>query len=114
MITTHLAFPISEPVKSRAEAIIAEIRAHENPKVLAGKLTDVIIAMTEEGLQFLFVDSLVHAKVPSFQIKAVQMGVNTARKGLELVGRRVLKGMGNPQLKGIVDYMEFILLEVEE
>lgn len=110
----HVAFPISDSLSNRVFDIVEKVRESDQPKIFVDTLTDVIIDMTEEGLVYLFLDSLKHAKVGSFHINAVQFGVNTAKKGLELVGRKVLKSMTDDQLKGIVEYMEMILLEVEE
>lgn len=112
--TYHVAFPLSEATKTRTFALIETIHQAEHPKDHVNELTEVIIAMTEEGLRYLFLDSLVSAKVGSFQVKAVQMGVQTARKGLEVVGRRALKAMTDDQLRGIVEYMEGVILQVEE
>jgi hypothetical protein len=110
--TFHVAFPLSEATKDRTYQMMATVRAAEHPHDHVSEITDVIIQMTEEGLKYLFLDSLHHAKVGKFQIQAVQMGVQGARKGLELVGRRALKAMSDEQLLGIVDYMENILVEV--
>lgn len=112
--TFFVAFPLSEATKDRTFAVIEQVRQADQARTHVDEITDVIIAMTEEGLKYLFLDSLHHAQVGSFQIKAVQMGVQTARKGLEMVGRRALKAMSHEQLLGIVDYMEGILLQVEE
>ena len=110
----HVAFPISDPVKDQAYGVIETIRQAERPRDHVNALTDVIIAMTEEGLEYLFLDSLKFAKVGKFHIQAVQMGVNGARKGLELVGRRALKSMSDEQLLGIANYMEGLVVAVEE
>ena len=112
-IIFHVAFPISDPVKDRALAMIDTIREADRPRDHVDTLTQVIIDMTEEGLSYLFIDSLKHARASSFHIQAVQVGVNTARKGLEMVGRRVLQRFGDDTLRGIVDYMEQVLLPVE-
>lgn len=109
----HVAFPLSETTKERTYQMMAQVRAAEHAHDHVDEITEVIIQMTEEGLKYLFLDSLHHAKVGKFQIQAVQMGVQGARKGLELVGRRALKAMSDEQLLGIVDYMENILVEVE-
>jgi hypothetical protein len=110
----HVAFPLSEATKDRTYQMIHRVRQVEHPHDHVDEITAVIIQMTEEGLKYLFLDSLVHAKVGRFQIQAVQLGVQGARKGLELVGRRALKAMNDEQLLGIVDYMEQILVEVAE
>jgi hypothetical protein len=113
-LTYHVAFPISEPLKDRALQVIETIRQADQPRDHVGPLTEVIVAMTQEGLVYLFLDSLKHANVSRMHIQAVQIGVNTAKKGLEMVGRRVLKSMTSENLVGTVDYMEEILLVVEE
>ncbi|MEM9986661.1 MAG: hypothetical protein AAF804_16340 [Bacteroidota bacterium] len=110
----HVAFPLSEETRVRTLNLIALIDNSDDAREHVEELTDVIIQMTEEGLKYLFLDSLRAAKVSKFQIKAVQMGVQAARKGLEVVGRRALKSMGDEQLRGIARYMEGLLLEVEE
>jgi len=110
----HVAFPISDSVKDQAYEVIETMRKADHAHDHVNALTDVIIAMTEQGLEYLFLDSLKFAKVGKFHIQAVQMGVNGARKGLELVGKRALKAMSDEQLLGIANYMEGILVEVEE
>ncbi len=113
-LTYFVAFPVSDEARERTFNVIAEIRGAAQTREHVDELTDVIIALTEEGLKYLFLDSLHYAKVGSFQIKAVQVGVQTARKGLEMVGRRALKAMSDEQIRGIADYMEGLLLQVEE
>ncbi len=110
----HVAFPLSEATKQRTLNLVALIDNADDAREHVEELTEVIIQMTEEGLKYLFLDSLRAARVSSFQVKAVQMGVQAARKGLEMVGRRALKAMGDDQLRGITRYMEGLLLEVEE
>ncbi|RMG73390.1 MAG: hypothetical protein D6722_03865 [Bacteroidetes bacterium] len=112
-IIFHVAFPLSEAVKTRAFSIIETLREAERPRDHVPELTDVIIAMTEEGLKYLFIDSLKAAHASAFHIQAVQVGVNTARKGLEMVGRRALQRFSDETLRGIADYMEEVLLPVE-
>lgn len=109
----HVAFPLSEATKDRTYRLIEAVKAAEHPRTHVEEITGVIIQMTEEGLKYLFLDSLHYAQVGKFQINAVQIGVQGARKGLEVVGRRALKAMTDEQLRGIVAYMEGILVEVE-
>lgn len=110
----HVAFPVSEKVSQQTFQIIDLIQEAERPRDHIDKLTDVIITMTDEGLRYLFVDSLKQAKVSGFQVKAVQLGIQTARKGLEIVGRRALKAMTDDNLRGIARFMEQVMIYVED
>lgn len=110
----RIAFPISASLREEVAIIIDRFRTQGKTRDTVNKLTDIVIELTETGSEYLFVDSIKYAGASNFQIKAVHLALNTARKAIGMVGRQILKAMPESQLVKLMDFLEEIVLEVVE
>ncbi len=108
------AFPISPELYTSVTDIVDEIRNEGKTADNLKRLTNIIIELTDTGLEYFFVHSLEKAGTGGLQIGTVKLALTTARRAIGAVARKILKNMSESQVLTIVDFIESLLLEVEE
>ena len=109
----HLVAPIPDELVSEAHELIADIRANGADKKRREHLYNLIIRLTETGVDFFFLEPLRRMEAGAMMQKMAQMGINSMLKGTRMVIHNVLKKADQKHVEGILVFMEEILFEPE-
>ena len=107
---SRMAFPIPPDLQKRAEAVIEAIREDPTPRAWADDLAEVIVELTNTGLDSYFLAPLERIEVGSFAFGTARVGVAAAGKSLPTIVRRVVGGMTDDQLKELVEVMDEMMV----
>lgn len=102
----YLGFLIPEALEAKLLALLEKVKAAENKKVYAMDLFDVIVALSDEGLEYFFLEPLRRAKVGGLSFKLISGAISIGKKGIIAAGRGIVKGLDNQQLMIVVDLLE--------
>ena len=106
----RVAFDISPALRRRCEEVIVAVREAEDRGEHLAELTEVVVAMTDTGLDFYFLHPLERIGAGRMARGTAQVGVAAARRGLPTVVRRVLATLSDDQLLELVDFIDGILV----
>ncbi|MFE8072707.1 hypothetical protein QQM79_16740 [Marinobacteraceae bacterium S3BR75-40.1] len=109
----HIAAPVPEELAQRAAHLINCIRYEGPTKEQKEELYELIVELTEVGVDFFFLEPLRRLGAGPVMMKMANMGLNSTLKGTRMVIHKVLKRIDNKHLDGIVDFIEEILFEPE-
>lgn len=107
----HIAFPLSEALRERTEALITALCEDEQPTQYAKELVDVITLLADEGLGFFFIKSLKHAGIGGLTLMAVETALSSGKKAVLYVGKKIIMGMSAEQLRRIGESMREMFLD---
>lgn len=105
-----VAFEISRELRGRVLQAVEEVRREPNDKANVGKLVDVVIELTDCGLEYFFLYSLEQAAVGLVTRKGVELALGAAGRTLPPVVRRTVRSLSEEQLLQIADFVEHILV----
>ncbi len=106
----RVAFSISAELRRRCEAVIDAIRQAEDPSDHLDELAEVVVDMTDCGLDFYFLHPLERAGAGRVAKTTTRVGLAAARRGLPAVIRRVMASFTDEQVLEIADFIDEILL----
>ena len=106
----RVAFEISAELRRRCESVIAAVRAAEDPRDHVGELSDVVVEMTDTGLDFYFLHPLQLAEAGRVATGTAKVGLAAARRGIPAVIRRVVASLSDEQVLRIADFIDEILV----
>lgn len=106
----RVAFEIPAELQRRCEDVIAAVRAADDRREHLAELTEVVVAMTDTGLDFYFLHPLERVGAGRMARGTAQVGVAAARRGLPTVVRRVLASLSDDQLLELADFIDEILV----
>lgn len=109
----HLVSPVPETLVIEARAVTARIRSEGATKDNKEALYQLISKMTEEGVDFFFMEPLRRMGAGSVIKKMAQMGMSSMIKGTRMVIHNVLKKIDDKGMHDILDFIEEILYEPE-
>jgi hypothetical protein len=107
-------FPISEDLRFRSQDLIDEIRSSEDKKSLAMDFVDLVEEIAIVGLDYFFMQPVRTLRLGSLTQGAVSLAINTGRKGVMNVARRIVKGLKDDQLLELCDFVESVMSPIEE
>lgn len=111
---SHIVAPIPDELRTRALYTVGELRERgKADKEAIDKLFNLIVDMTEEGLDFFFLEPLRRLKASSMMMGMAGMGISSMLKGSKLVVHKVLKKLDDRSLAAILDFIEEIIHEPE-
>lgn len=102
----YLGFLIPEALETKLVTLLEKVKAAENKKAYAMDLFDIIVALSDEGLEYFFLDPLRRAKVGGLSFKIISGAISVGKKGIIAAGRGIVKGLDNQQLMIVVDLLE--------
>lgn len=109
----HLVAPIPEDLANEAHGLIADIRTNGANKKRRESLYNLIIRLTETGVDFFFLEPLRRMEAGAMMQRMAGMGISTMLKGTRMVIHNVLKKADEKHIEGILVFMEEILFEPE-
>jgi len=109
----HLVAPIPPELVDEAHQVIAKIRGEGASKENKEALFQLIMKMTEEGIDFFFMEPLRRMGAGSVMQKMAKMGLSSMLKGTRMVIHNVLKKINDEHMNDILDFIEEILFEPE-
>jgi hypothetical protein len=101
----YLGFPLSEKLQKRLLSAVEKAENTSNKKQYAIELFEIIAELSDEGLDYFFIQSLRKAKIGALSLKAVEMALSTGKKAILTVGKTIIKGMSDEQLSVVVSLM---------
>lgn len=111
---SHIVAPISDQLKNRAFYTVAELRKRGTAdKAAIDQLYELIIDLTEAGLDFYFMEPLRRLHASSMMMGMARMGIGSMLKGSKMVIHKVLKKLDDRSMSDILDFIEEIICEPE-
>lgn len=114
MSTHKVAFPLPTALHDRAITLADKIKNADAPSKFSNELADLIIEISDVGVDFYFYNSLDYIGVNMLLRKTVKVTMSSAKKPIYSVLRKVVKSLNDKQVVRVIEYMEMILLTVED
>jgi hypothetical protein len=96
-----LRFHYPAALHARALEVLEALETAEDATRLRGALSDVVLELTEAGLDHYFVKAVQDAKVGYVAEQTTKLGLSSIRKVMGPVIRRVIGGMDQDQLLSV-------------
>lgn len=106
MSQKYLGFPLSEGLEGRVQEILDDLNNNDNRRQFALKLFQVVSDLSDEGLDYFFIQSLKRAGLGKIKMIAVENAIKVGKKAILSVGKRILKAMTDEQLLIIGNVLE--------
>ncbi len=111
---SHIVAPIPDELRSRALYTVAELRNRgKADKQAIEQLFELIVEMTDSGLDFFFLEPLRRLNASSMLMGMARVGISSMLKGSKMVVHKVLKKLDDRSLAAILDFIEEIIHEPE-
>ncbi|MDL0430643.1 hypothetical protein QPM17_05875 [Marinobacter sp. TBZ242] len=111
---SHIVAPIPDELRTRALYTVEELRERgKADKEAIDKLFELIVDMTDSGLDFFFLEPLRRLNASSMMMGMARMGISSMLKGSKMVVHKVLKKLDDRSLAAILDFIEEIIHEPE-
>lgn len=106
MVQKYLGFPLSDALENRVNEVIIELKSTPKRRQHALKLFQVISDLSDEGLDYFFIQSLKRAGLGRIKMIAVENAIKVGKKAILTVGKGIIKAMSDEQLLIIVNVLE--------
>lgn len=106
MSQKYLGFPISEGLENRVQEILSDLKNNTSRRQYALKLFQVVSDLSDEGLDYFFIQSLKRAGLGRIKMIAVENAIKVGKKAILTVGKGILKAMNDEQLLIIGNVLE--------
>jgi hypothetical protein len=111
---SHIVAPIPDELRTRALYTVDELRTRgKADKEAIDKLFALIVDLTENGLDFFFLEPLRRLRASNMLMGMAKMGISSMLKGSKMVVYKVLKKLDDRSLASILDFIEEIIHEPE-
>lgn len=111
---SHIVAPIPDEMRTRALYTVEELRERgKADKEAVDKLYNLIIDMTDAGLDFFFLEPLRRLKASNMLLGMARVGIGSMLKGSKMIIHKVLKKLDDRSLAAILDFIEEIIHEPE-
>ena len=107
-----VAFQISPELMARAEAALAAVREEPAQGPAVEELVEVVLEMTDRGLDFYYLEPLRRAEAGAMTTSAARLGIAAAGRGIPAIIRRVVRSLDEEQILSIADFIDEILVRV--
>lgn len=104
-----LRFHHSEELRTRTLAVPDALEAAEDATTERGDLADVVLDLTEAGLDYYFIKPVVAAKAGFMAQQSTKLGISAMLKVMGPVTRRVLGGMNADQLLVVGQHIRHLM-----
>jgi hypothetical protein len=106
MSQKYLGFPLTEGLEDRVQEILADLKNNTNRRQFSLKLFQVVSDLSDEGLDYFFIQSLKRAGLGRIKMIAVENAIKIGKKAILTVGKGILKAMSDEQLLIIGNVLE--------
>ncbi len=111
---SHIVAPIPDELRTRALYTVSELKERgKADKEAIEQLFNLIVELTEHGLDFFFLEPLRRLNAGSMMMGMAKMGISSMLKGSKMVVHKVLKKLDDRSLASILDFIEEIIHEPE-
>lgn len=111
---SHIVAPIPDELRTRALYTVEELRGRgKADKEAIDTLYNLIIDMTDAGLDFFFLEPLRRLKASNMMLGMAKVGISSMLKGSKMIVHKVLKKLDDRSLAAILDFIEEIIHEPE-
>ncbi|MCK0165599.1 hypothetical protein [Marinobacter sp. S6332] len=112
---SHIVAPIPDELRTRALYTVEELRGRgKADKEAIDQLYNLIIDMTDAGLDFFFIEPLRRLKASKMMLSMAKVGISSMLKGSKMVVHKVLKKLDDRSLASILDFLEEIIHQPED
>ncbi|QSP96225.1 hypothetical protein LPB19_07565 [Marinobacter salinisoli] len=112
---SHIVAPIPDELRTRALYTVSELRSRgKADKEAIDQLYALIVELTENGLDFFFIEPLRRLRAGNMMMGMANMGISSMLKGSKMVVHKVLKKLDDKSLAAILDFVEEIIHEPEQ
>lgn len=94
----YLGYPLSADLLQRMEEIVAEFEQNEDRRAHAMRFFQIVSDLSDEGLDFFFIESLRRAGMKKFTLMAVEKSLKIGKKAIMSVAKGMIKKMDDEQL----------------
>ena len=105
-----VAFQISPELMAEAQEALAAVRQDPAHKPNVEALLDVVLELTDRGLDFYYLEPLRRARAGTMTTSAAKLGLAAAGRGIPPIIRRVIGSLDEDQILGIADFIDEILI----
>ncbi len=106
----RFGFSVDQELADVVLRTLEQVRRDPGGKKTAQELIDTVLELTDAGLRAYYVRPLEQAKAGTIAIGTAKVGISTAKRGISLIVGKVLRGMGEDQLRSIADSLEDFLI----
>ncbi len=111
---SHIVAPIPDELRTRALYTVEQLRERgKADKVAIDQLFDLIVELTDAGLDFFFLEPLRRLNAGSMMMGMAKVGISSMLKGSKMVVHKVLKKLDDQSLAAILDFIAEIIHEPE-
>ncbi|WP_323754100.1 hypothetical protein [Marinobacter sp.] len=111
---SHIVAPIPDELRTRALYTVSELKARgKADKEAIDQLHSLIVELTENGLDFFFLEPLRRLNAGSMTMSMAKVGISSMLKGSKMVVHKVLKKLNDRSLISILEFIEEIIHEPE-
>ena len=106
MSQKYLGFPLTEGLENRVQEILLDLKNNTNRRQFSLKLFQVVSDLSDEGLDYFFIQSLKRAGLGRIKMIAVENAIKIGKKAILTVGKGIIKAMSDEQLLVIGNVLE--------
>ena len=111
---SHIVAPIPDELRTRALYTVEQLRERgKADKVAIDQLFDLIVELTDAGLDFFFLEPLRRLNASSMMMGMARVGTSSMLKGSKMVVHKVLKKLDDRSLAAMLDFIAEIIHEPE-
>jgi hypothetical protein len=100
-----LRFYHSKSLRAKTLAVLATLEKAKDGTQHRDALADIIVELTDSGMEYYFLRPLKLAKVGFFTQQSANLGMATTTRLLGSVIRNIIGGMGSPQLIAVCSHV---------
>jgi len=105
----YLRFYHSESLRAKTLAVLATLEKAKDGKQHRGALADIVVELTDSGMEYYFLRPLKLAKVGFFVEQSANFGMGATKRIFASVIRNIIGGMDNPQLLSVCRYIRQLM-----
>ena len=106
----RLGFPLDARLSDEMLSTIEQVRLDPGGEPAKKALIETVLKLTDAGLHEYYVRPLEQAGAGMIAMGTARLGIGTARRGISVIVNKVLRGLGEDQLRSIADSIEGLLI----
>lgn len=106
MKQNYLGFPIPKHIDEKLHAVLAKVNTTEEKSKYAMDIYDVVVDLSDAGLDYFFMKPLEEAKIGRIKLRAIAFAIKTGKKGILSVGKGIIKAMNDKQIEVVTNMLE--------
>jgi len=104
-----LRFYHSESLRAKTLAVLTTLEKAKDRTKYRGTLADVVVQLTDSGMEYYFLRPLKLAKVGFFVEQSANLGMSATTGVLASVIRNIIGGMDGPQLLAVCSHIRQLM-----